>query len=80
MSSSVQSATRSPSAWPLGSGLVEEGKKVKGGTQLAEWDPYSVPILAEQEGVVSFHDFGSTWPSGEDAPATPKPDAGPGTQ
>ena len=27
------------------------------GKCLAEWDPYSVPVLAEQEGVVGFHDF-----------------------
>jgi DNA-directed RNA polymerase subunit beta' len=24
---------------------------------MASWDPYSVPVLAEQEGVVDFHDF-----------------------
>ena len=36
---------------------VEEGGAVKASQCVAEWDPYSVPILAEQEGYVSFHDF-----------------------
>ncbi|MCX7590144.1 MAG: DNA-directed RNA polymerase subunit beta', partial [Kiritimatiellae bacterium] len=30
---------------------------IERGKCLAAWDPYSVPILAEQEGVVTFHDF-----------------------
>ena len=37
--------------------LIEDGAPVKGGTCIATWDPYSVPVLAEQEGVVAFHDF-----------------------
>jgi DNA-directed RNA polymerase subunit beta' len=37
--------------------MVENGGQIKGGSILAKWDPYSVPVLAEQEGVVSFHDF-----------------------
>ena len=36
---------------------VENGGRIKKGECLAEWDPYSVPVLAEQEGIVSFHDF-----------------------
>ena len=36
---------------------VEEGATVKQGDRIAIWDPHSVPILAEAEGVVSFHDF-----------------------
>jgi DNA-directed RNA polymerase subunit beta' len=36
---------------------AEDGDTFQKGARLAEWDPYSVPILAEQEGVVSFHDF-----------------------
>ena len=36
---------------------VEEGAAVKQGDRIAIWDPHSVPILAEAEGVVSFHDF-----------------------
>ncbi len=37
--------------------LIEDGGIIKKGACLAKWDPYSVPVLAEQEGVVSFHDF-----------------------
>jgi len=37
--------------------LVDDGQNVKAGTVLSRWDPYSVPILAEQQGKVSFHDF-----------------------
>ncbi len=36
---------------------VEDGATVKKGACLAKWDPYSVPILAEQEGRIRFHDF-----------------------
>ena len=36
---------------------VEDGGSVKKGMCLAKWDPYSVPILAEQPGVIRFHDF-----------------------
>ncbi|MCE9614137.1 MAG: DNA-directed RNA polymerase subunit beta' [Lentisphaerae bacterium] len=36
---------------------VADGGSIASGKCLAEWDPYSVPVLAEQEGVVSFHDF-----------------------
>jgi len=37
--------------------LIEDGGPVKKNQVLAMWDPYSVPILAEQTGQVSFHDF-----------------------
>ncbi|MDD5707241.1 MAG: DNA-directed RNA polymerase subunit beta', partial [Kiritimatiellae bacterium] len=37
--------------------LVENGGAVKGGQRIAHWDPHSVPVLAEKNGVVSFHDF-----------------------
>ena len=36
---------------------VEDGAMVKKGTSFVKWDPYSVPILAEQSGRVEFHDF-----------------------
>ena len=36
---------------------VDNGGEVKGGETFAEWDPYSVPILSEHDGVVEFHDF-----------------------
>ena len=37
--------------------FVEDGGIIKKGAILSEWDPYSVPILSEQTGVVHFHDF-----------------------
>ncbi len=36
---------------------VEDGGRVKRGETFVSWDPYSVPILSEQDGVVDFHDF-----------------------
>jgi len=35
---------------------VKEGEKVKPGTTLVEWDPFSVPILTEVSGVLRFGD------------------------
>src|SRR5438477_558210 len=35
---------------------VKEGQKVEIGTQLAEWDPFAQPIIAEVSGVVRFYD------------------------
>ncbi len=37
--------------------LVADGKKVKKGQKLAEWDPHRVPILAEAQGKVKFRDI-----------------------
>ncbi len=37
--------------------LVKDGQEVKGGIALAEWDPYSVPILTEVAGRVKFGDL-----------------------
>ena len=36
---------------------VDDGSAVKAGETFVMWDPYSVPILSEQEGLVAFHDF-----------------------
>ena len=36
--------------------FVDEGDMVKRGTRLAEWDPYTRPILTEAEGTVEFED------------------------
>ena len=36
---------------------VNEGDPIKKGACLAKWDPYSVPVLAEQLGKIRFHDF-----------------------
>ncbi len=37
--------------------LVKEGDSVVGGAKLAEWDPYSVPILTEASGFVKFEEL-----------------------
>jgi DNA-directed RNA polymerase subunit beta' len=37
--------------------LVDSGGAVKANQKLGFWDPHSVPVLAEKEGVVTFHDF-----------------------
>ena len=37
--------------------LVGDGKEVKAGQKLVEWDPYSVPIIAEIEGKVALGDI-----------------------
>jgi DNA-directed RNA polymerase subunit beta' len=34
--------------------LVDSDKPVKEGMRLAEWDPYSIPIVCEQEGIATF--------------------------
>jgi len=36
---------------------VDEGDKVKRGQRIAEWDPYTRPILTEVEGRVAFEDL-----------------------
>ena len=36
---------------------VEDGGSVKKGQSFVKWDPYNVPILSEQAGVIEFHDF-----------------------
>jgi DNA-directed RNA polymerase subunit beta' len=35
---------------------VDEGDKVKRGARLAEWDPYTRPLMTEVEGTVEFED------------------------
>jgi DNA-directed RNA polymerase subunit beta' len=43
---------------PYGSRLhVDEGAKVKAGDKLAEWDPYTLPIITEKDGVAHFYDL-----------------------
>ncbi|MDP6522928.1 MAG: DNA-directed RNA polymerase subunit beta' [Kiritimatiellia bacterium] len=37
--------------------MTEDGGTVDAGACIAKWDPYSVPVLAEQEGIIRFHDF-----------------------
>lgn len=43
---------------PYGAELaVEDGQKVKIGQTLAEWDPYTIPIVTEVGGFVKFNDL-----------------------
>jgi DNA-directed RNA polymerase subunit beta' len=37
--------------------LVEDGAKVKIGEKLAEWDPFTMPIITEKDGVAKFFDL-----------------------
>ncbi len=37
--------------------LIVEGVKVTKGTKLAEWDPYTLPILTEREGISHYVDL-----------------------
>src|SRR5690606_18953921 len=37
--------------------LVDDGKKVEKGQKLAEWDPYTLPIITETEGVAHYVDL-----------------------
>ena len=48
---------------PYGTMLMhKDGEQVEEGGRLAEWDPFSLPIITEQSGVVRFQDLveGST--------------------
>jgi len=36
---------------------VPDGERVKKGQSFVKWDPYNVPILSEQDGLIEFHDF-----------------------
>jgi len=43
---------------PYGSKLLaDEGEQVHKGQKLAEWDPYTMPIITEREGTVSYADL-----------------------
>ncbi|MCD8571054.1 MAG: DNA-directed RNA polymerase subunit beta' [Alphaproteobacteria bacterium] len=37
--------------------LIEDGKKVTPGTKMAEWDPYTIPIITEKDGVAHYFDL-----------------------
>ncbi|WP_448549982.1 hypothetical protein, partial [Xanthomonas translucens] len=37
--------------------FVDDGDKVKRGQRLAEWDPYTRPMMTEVEGTVHFEDL-----------------------
>jgi len=43
---------------PYGSQLlIEDGEKVKKNQRLAQWDPYTIPIITEASGIVAFEDL-----------------------
>jgi DNA-directed RNA polymerase subunit beta' len=43
---------------PYGAKLIaDEGVEVKKGERLAEWDPYTLPIITEREGVANYMDL-----------------------
>ncbi|MXO62822.1 DNA-directed RNA polymerase subunit beta' [Qipengyuania oceanensis] len=43
---------------PYGTVLMhKDGEKVKEGDRLAEWDPFTLPIITEQSGVVRYQDL-----------------------
>ena len=43
---------------PYGARLrVDDGDKIKRGQRIAEWDPYTRPILTEVEGTIAFEDL-----------------------
>jgi DNA-directed RNA polymerase subunit beta' len=43
---------------PYGARLhVDDGSKVKRGDRLVEWDPYTMPIITEKEGVANYVDL-----------------------
>ena len=37
--------------------FVDEGDKVKAGQRMAEWDPYTRPVITEVSGVIDFEDL-----------------------
>jgi DNA-directed RNA polymerase subunit beta' len=46
---------------PYGARLLKvEGDKVKRGDRLAEWDPYTLPVISEKEGNVNYVDLVDT--------------------
>ncbi len=37
--------------------LKKEGENIKGGDILAEWDPYTIPIISEKKGIANYVDL-----------------------
>ncbi len=53
-----QGAERATHKLTYGSRLkVDEGDKIERGQRIAEWDPYTVPMLTEMNGIVEFEDL-----------------------
>ena len=43
---------------PYGATLVvKDGQKVSKGDRLAEWDPYTMPIIADKDGIIKYDDL-----------------------
>ncbi len=43
---------------PYGSHLkVEDGQKIAKGDRIAEWDPYTLPVITDKEGIVKYEDL-----------------------
>ncbi len=43
---------------PYGSRLlIKDGANVKAGDKMAEWDPYTLPVITEKDGVAHFYDL-----------------------
>jgi DNA-directed RNA polymerase subunit beta' len=43
---------------PYGSRLlVEDGVKTKAGDKLADWDPFTIPIITEKDGIAHYYDL-----------------------
>jgi DNA-directed RNA polymerase subunit beta' len=56
--SDTQGRERARHRVPYGAKLLaDQGQKVAKGQKLAEWDPYTLPILTEREGIVNFIDL-----------------------
>ena len=37
--------------------MIKEGEQIKQGQKIAEWDPYTIPVITEKEGVAHFVDL-----------------------
>ncbi|MEA1970798.1 MAG: DNA-directed RNA polymerase subunit beta', partial [Thermodesulfobacteriota bacterium] len=56
----VDEAGRNRGKYPVPYGAhlkVVEGHNIKGGTLIAQWDPYAIPILSEVDGTIKFGDI-----------------------
>ena len=54
----LEGRERATSRVPYGAKLlVDEGAEVKKGDKLAEWDPYTIPIITEKEGTANYVDL-----------------------
>ncbi|APZ98606.1 DNA-directed RNA polymerase subunit beta' [Sphingopyxis sp. QXT-31] len=40
--------------------LFKDGEKVKKGERIAEWDPFTMPLITEKQGIVKYQDLADT--------------------